>query len=375
MTLAGALGDAGEAADPMLRAFELAGTIRGRVSPNPPVGAVVCRDGRVVGEGRTQPPGGPHAEVVALAAAGAAAKGATLYVTLEPCSHYGRTPPCVDAIIAAGVSAVVCATQDPDSKVDGGGIKRLREAGITVDVGSREAEARRLLGGYIKQRRTGRPLVTAKFATSLDGKIGTRTGDSRWVSGPETLAWVHEERTHLDAIAVGINTVLVDDPQLTARPSGSEGEVHQPLRVVVDSGGRTPNTARVLRGASRTFIATTERSSQQWREEMERLGAHVALLPASDGHVDLPALLLALGEQGCLDLLVEGGGILLGALFDEGLVDRVQAVVAPMIIGGAGAPLAVAGRGVERMADALRLRDVTVRRLGVDLLIEGSLAP
>ena len=364
-----------EPVDPMARAVELARAIRGHVSPNPPVGAVVYCDGHLAGEGRTQPPGGPHAEVMALRAAGANAQGAMLYVTLEPCSHHGRTPPCTDAIIAAGVSRVICSIRDPDPKVDGAGIERLRDAGIAVEVGSHEGEVRHLLGGYIKHRKTGQPLVTAKFAASLDGKIGTRTGDSRWVSGEDTLAWAHDERTHLDAIAVGINTVLVDDPQLTARPAGGDDSTHQPLRVVVDSTGRTPRTARVLQGRGQTLIATTERSPRPWREEMARLGADVELLPTTSGHVDLQALLRVLGDRGCLELLVEGGGILLGALFDAGLVDRVQAVVAPMIIGGAGAPLAVAGRGVERMADARRLREVTVRRLGVDLLIEGSLAP
>lgn len=358
----------------MSRAVELASEIRGHVSPNPPVGAVLVRDGRVVGEGRTQPPGGPHAEIEAIRTAGSLANGATLYVTLEPCNHTGRTPPCTDAIIAAGIQRVVCAVVDPDEHVNGSGIRRLEEAGIAVEAGDGDGAVRRLLAGYLTHRRTGLPMVTVKFATSLDGKIGTRTGDSRWVSGPETLAWAHAERAHLDAIAVGINTVLVDNPQLTARPGGSETGVHQPLRVVVDSRGRTPVSAHVLQGPARTLIATTEAATEPWRLDIEREGAEIALLPSHDGHVDLRALLTELGRRGCLDLLVEGGGILLGALFDAGLVDRVQTVVAPMIIGGAEAPLAVAGRGVERMIDAFRLQDVTVQRLGMDVLIEGSVA-
>jgi diaminohydroxyphosphoribosylaminopyrimidine deaminase/5-amino-6-(5-phosphoribosylamino)uracil reductase len=276
-------------------------------------------------------------------------------------------------VIAAGVSRVVCALLDPDSHVNGKGVRRLQEAGVLVEVGSHVMEVEALLAGYLRHRRTGLPLVKAKFAASLDGKIGTRTGDSRWVSGPATLSWAHEERAHLDAIAVGINTVLIDNPQLTARPGGSDDGVHQPLRVVVDSRGRTPFEAHVLQGPAPTLIATTDASAPKWRHEMERRRAEVAILSARDGHVDLQELLTLLGNRGCLELLVEGGGILLGALFDAGLVDRVQAVIAPMIVGGAEAPLAVAGRGVERMADALRLADISVRRLGEDLLVEGNI--
>ncbi len=357
----------------MLRAIELAAQVRGHVSPNPPVGAIIVRGGCVVGEGNTHPPGGPHAEAVALLRAGGAARGATVYVTLEPCSHYGRTPPCADALIAAGVTRVVCAIGDPDTHVHGQGFQRLREAGVEVEIGAHAQEVEALLAGYLKHRQTGSPLVTAKFATSLDGKIGTRTGDSRWVSGPETLAWAHEERAHLDAIAVGINTVLVDDPMLTARPGGSEAGAHQPLRVVVDSRGRTPASARVLQGPARTLIATTAIARAPWRRAMESLAAEVVVLPALQGHVDLCALVQSLGDRGCLELLVEGGGILLGAFFDANLVDRVQAVVAPMIVGGAAAPVAVAGLGVERMADAFRLEAPAVRMLGRDVLVEGRI--
>jgi len=359
--------------DPMDRAVELAQSVRGRVSPNPPVGAVLVRAGRIVGEGSTQPPGGPHAEVVALREAGEAARGATLYVTLEPCSHHGRTPPCTDAILAAGVSRVVYAQVDPDSQVDGRGIRRLESAGVTVETGKHQRRVSELLADYVKHRRTGLPFVTAKFAMSLDGKIGTRTGDSRWVSGPQTLAWVHEERTRLDALAVGVNTVLVDDPQLTARPGGQHSPVHQPLRVVLDSRGRTPASAHVLGGDSHTLLVTTATADDGWKERIRSAGAEVETLPDENGRVDLESLLTLLGGRGCINLLVEGGGILLGSFFDAGLVDRVQAVVAPLIIGGAEAPLAVAGRGVERMADALRLQNVTIRALGADTMIQGFL--
>ena len=356
---------------PMTVALEEARRALGWSSPNPAVGAVVVRDGAVVGAGRTQPAGGDHAELRALAAAGERASGATAFVTLEPCNHHGRTPPCTDALIEAGVAAVRYAVGDPDPHVSGAGRRRLEEAGIAVEVGDGADEAARLIEGYLHHRRTGRPFVIAKFAASLDGRIAASSGDSRWVSDLETLAWAHEQRPGLDAIVVGSNTVLVDDPQLTARPADSTAGVHQPLRVVVDSRGRVSEGARVLEGPSSTLIATTAASQPGWRAGIERLGAEVAVLPTHDGRVDLEALLVEIERRGALTVLFEGGGVLLGSLFDGRLVDRVQAIIAPIVIGAAEAPSAVAGRGVERMAQAPRLREVTVDRLGDDTLISG----
>ena len=360
----------------MARALQLAEEMAGRTSPNPTVGAVVVREGRIIGEGRYEGRGTPHAEAAALADAAEAARDATVYVTLEPCCHQGRTPPCAEALTQAGVAEVHFPHIDPDTKVSGGGQTMLEAAGIRVVVGEGEAEARRINEAYLKQRSTGRPFVIAKFAASLDGKIATTSGDSRWVSGPGTLAWSQELRTRIDAIAVGVNTVLVDDPQLTARIEGPDGDVRlaerQPLRIVLDSQGRTPVDAKVAGCGAKTLIASTNESSEEWRRRMESTGARVALLPAGeDGRVDLPALLTLLGEEGVLTLLVEGGGILLGAFFDKGLIDKVHAVIAPMIIGGASAPTAVAGRGATRMADALRLQEVKLERLGEDMLITG----
>lgn len=363
----------------MARALELAREFEGRTSPNPTVGAVVVRDGRIVGEGRYEGPGTPHAEAVALLAAGESARGGALYSTLEPCCHHGRTPPCTDAIISAGVVEVRFAHIDPDAKVSGKGQAQLQAAGIRVVVGEGEAEARRINEAYCKHRTTGRPFVIAKFAASLDGKIAATSGDSRWVSGPEARAWSHRLRARSDAIAIGVSTVLVDDPQLTARPDGHLAD-RQPLRVVLDSSGRTPPEAKVLgpwtgsgQGCgARMMIATTDASSQAWRRQMAEAGARVDVLPADDsGRVSLPALLDLLGASDVLSLLVEGGGVLLGSFFDQRLVDKVQAVVAPMIIGGATAPTVVAGVGASRMAEALRLRDVTVERLGEDMLVTG----
>jgi diaminohydroxyphosphoribosylaminopyrimidine deaminase/5-amino-6-(5-phosphoribosylamino)uracil reductase len=356
--------------DYMQRALALAGRGLGRVSPNPAVGAVLVRAGRVVGEGFTRPPGGPHAEVVALQQAGEAARGSTLYVSLEPCCHQGRTPPCTEALIAAGVAEVHMAMLDPDVNVNGRGRAALEAAGIAVQVGEREEEARRLNEAYIKHRTTGLPFVIAKFAASLDGRIAAASGDSRWISGPQSLQWAHEQRTTVDAIMVGANTILVDNPQLTARPGGQESE-RQPLRVVVDSGGRTPANARVLQGPGRAVVATSERSEPSWRQALEAAGAEMLMLPGDGDTLDLGALLRALAERGVLSVLVEGGGILLGSVFDQGLVDKVQAIIAPTIIGAAEAPAAVAGRGAHRLAQAWRLREVTVERLGEDILVTG----
>jgi diaminohydroxyphosphoribosylaminopyrimidine deaminase/5-amino-6-(5-phosphoribosylamino)uracil reductase len=267
---------------------------------------------------------------------------------------------------------------DPDPHVSGRGKAELESAGVTVHVGEGEEEALRINEAYVKHRTTGLPFVIAKFAASLDGKIAATSGDSRWVSGPESRRWAHRQRTAVDAIMVGVRTVLVDHPQLTARPEPGEGarlpdgEPRQPLRVVADSRGRTPVSAHVLQGPATTLVATTDAASEAWRRQMRGAGAEVLVLPAADGRVDLGELLRALGGRDILTLLVEGGGELLGGFFDRGLVDKVQAIIAPIIIGGGEkAAAAVAGRGARRMADALRLRDVTVERLGEDVLVTG----
>ncbi len=362
-----------EGTDFMQRALELARAALGTTSPNPTVGAVIVRDGEVVGEGFTQPPPGDHAEVVALKQADKSARGAALYVTLEPCPHVGRTPPCADAIIEAGVAEVHYAMADPDPQVDGRGHRKLEDAGIAVHAGEGEAEARRINEAFIKHREKGIPFVIAKFAASLDGRIAAASGDSRWVSGPQSRDWAHDLRTKVDAILVGSSTVVIDDPLLTARPGGRDAE-RQPLRVVVDSRGRTPPMARVLTGPAQTLVATVERApsaSGGWRASLRAAGAEILTFPAVDGRVDLLALLRELAGRDVLSLLVEGGGVILGSFFDRGLVDKVQAVIAPMIIGAEDAPAAVAGQGAYRMADALRLRDITVERFGDDILVTG----
>ncbi len=357
----------------MKRALELARGVVGTTSPNPAVGAVLVKDGRVVGEGATQPPGGPHAEVVAIRDAGSEAVGAALFVTLEPCCVQGRTPPCTDAILEAGIREVLVAVGDPDPRANGRGIQTLRDAGVALRRGDGAEEARGHYEAYAHHRRTGRPFVIAKFAMSLDGKIAATSGDSRWVSSAATRAWAHAMRPTVDAILVGVDTVVVDDPQLTARPQGVWEGVPQPRRVVLDSRGRTPVTARVLQDQdlAATVVVTTSDAPPDWRSQIEGTGARVLELPSDNGLVALEPLLDTLGRDfGVVTLLVEGGGRVHGAFFDRRLVNKVHAVIAPMIIGG-DAATAVAGRGAERMAEVLRLRDMTVERLGDDLLITG----
>ena len=342
----------------------------GRPSPNPMVGAVVVKDGTIVGRGFHRAAGAPHAEVLALAEAGALAEGATLYVTLEPCAHFGRTPPCTEAIISAGIRRVVASIEDPDPRVRGRGFVRLREAGIQVEVGLLAEEATQLNAAYLKHRRMGLPLVVVKWAMSLDGKIATPGGDSKWITGEESRRLVHEMRSRHDAIAVGINTVLRDDPLLTARIPGG----HDPVRVVVDSRLRIPLDAQVLTGPSDApvIVATTSQAPIEKIQKLESLGTEVLVLDGQDGKVDLRKLLEELGKRDILSVLVEGGGTLIAGFVEAGLVDKVAAFVAPLIIGGNG-PSPVEGTGVARLADAPHLTQVSIRQVGRDVLIEGTL--
>ncbi|HWF57339.1 MAG TPA: bifunctional diaminohydroxyphosphoribosylaminopyrimidine deaminase/5-amino-6-(5-phosphoribosylamino)uracil reductase RibD [Candidatus Dormibacteraeota bacterium] len=338
-------------------------------SPNPMVGAVVARDREVIAVGHHARAGAEHAEVNALRAAGEAARGADLYVTLEPCTVRGRTPPCVDAVIAAGPRRVVAAMLDPNPAVAGRGVAALEAAGIVVEVGLRQAEAERLNRFYLMHMRAGRPFVTAKFAASLDGRIATRTGESRWISSPQSREMAHRLRHRHDAVLVGVTTVLRDDPALTVRLDGSP---RQPLRVVVDSHLRTPTSARLF-GAEggAVLIATTSAATSTNATALETAGAEILVLPARDGRVDLGALLATLGERQVISVLAEGGAAVLGSLRDHGLIDSVVAFLAPRLIGGAGAPAAIAGEGAASLAGAIALVDVEVERMGGDLIVTG----
>ncbi len=358
------------AEDCLRRAMALAEQAHGRTAPNPMVGCVIVRDGQVVGEGWHAAAGRPHAEREALAQAGELARGAVLYCTLEPCSHHGRTPPCTAGIIAAGVSEVVYAVDDPDPRVAGRGAAQLRAAGLTVSGGCLAAEVSRQLAGYLHQRRTGRPLVTAKWAMTLDGKLATVTGDSRWVSGPAARAMVHRMRDEADAVVVGVGTVLADDPALTCRLA-EFGPVarapRNPLRVIVDTHGRIAPDARVLTdGEAATLWAVGDDAVVTAPP-----GVEVACLPVRDGRVDLAALLERLGARGVLEVLCEAGGTLTGALLAAGLVQRVVAVIAPKLVGGRG-PTPWDAAGAQAMRDARSLGPVSVEQLGDDWVLRAD---
>jgi diaminohydroxyphosphoribosylaminopyrimidine deaminase / 5-amino-6-(5-phosphoribosylamino)uracil reductase len=369
-------GDAGW----MARAVALAEGGRGAVSPNPMVGAVLVLDGRVVGEGFHRAAGEPHAESVALAAAGPLAAGATCYVTLEPCTHHGRTPPCVDALLAAGVARVVAAVPDPDRRVDGSGLARLRAAGVTVTVGVGADTAAEQNAAYLTHRRLGRPRVTLKAAASLDGKVAAPDGSSQWITGPAARADAHRLRAEADAVAVGAGTALADDPRLTARlprPTGARPSGHagrQPVRVLVDAAGRVGADGHLFDTAAPTFVATTTAAPAGAVEAWRRAGAEVLVCPEAprgDGGrgVDLAELAAALGRRGVLELLVEGGPRLHASFWAAGLADRLVWYLAPLVIGGDGAPGLLRGGGAATLAEARKLKIASVDRLGADLRV------
>ncbi len=359
--------------DYMELALPLAKLALGQASPNPAVGAVVIKNDVVVGQGYTQPPGSHHAEVVALKKAGAEARGSTMYTTLEPCCHYGRTPPCTKTIIDAGITEVHMAMLDPNPLVSGRGKDEMERAGIKTFVGEHEQEARDLNEAYIKYITTGIPFVTAKYAMSLDGKIATRSGESKWISGDEARHYAHNLRFASDAVMVGVNTVITDDPHLTARSCGGRGGIarKQPLRVIVDGKGRMPLTARLLSESGKTLLVLGRSVRTEEAAAFTEAGAELLELPSADGHIDLEKLLRALGERQITSVLVEGGGVLLGFLFDQGLVDKVIAFISPVIIGGERAKMAVGGQGVRKIADSLRLERVNVEKFGQDLMVSG----
>ena len=357
----------------MWLALDLAVQGQGGTSPNPMVGAVLVKDGETVGTGYHQKAGGPHAEIIALDEAGEEARGATLYVTLEPCSHTGKTPPCTDRIIEAGVRKVVVAMQDPNLLVNGVGLEKLEKAGIKVKCGVLEEKAKRLNEIFVKYITTKRPFVTMKAAMTMDGKIATRTKASRWISGERSREFGHRLRNHADAIMVGIGTLLADNPSLTTRlPEGGKN----PLRIVVDSKANTPLESKVVtENPENTLIFTTEAAPASQLSALQAKGVEVVTLPAdAQGRVPLDQLMDELGRHEITSVLVEGGSVLNYSLLASGLIDKVYFFMAPLIFGGDEAPTPVGGIGVATVDDAWHVRDIEINHYDTDLLITGYIA-
>lgn len=356
----------------MALALRLAARGRGRTHPNPMVGAVVVSKGRIVGQGYHRQAGGPHAELHALRAAGRKARGATLYVTLEPCSHTGkRTPPCVPTVVASGVRRVVVAMRDPNPRVRGRGLAALRRSGLTVAVGCRREETERLNEAYCHWMRTGRPYVVLKGAMTLDGKIATADGDSQWITSKAARRHAHRLRSETDAVMVGVGTVLRDNPRLTVRLVKPRSTVRQPWRVIMDTTLRLPLSARVLSGG-RTIVATTAKAPATRMERLRAQGVTVLVLPLQHGRVSLVACLERLGHMGMSSVVIEGGSELNASALRAGVVNRVLLYVAPRLLGGQDAKSVIGGFSPKRVAEAIPLTRLHLRRVGSDLLIEGT---
>ncbi len=354
----------------MKRALRLAEAGRGKTSPNPMVGAVLVKRGKPVGEGYHARAGEAHAEIVALRQAGKKARGAVLYVNLEPCTHYGRTPPCVPEVIKAGVKGVVIGMEDPNPVVNGKGIEALRKFGLEVDVGVLEKECRRLNEAFCKYILQREPFVILKVAATLDGKIATRDGDSKWISGETSRRFVHKMRGQVDGVLVGIGTILQDDPLLTARRKLGR----EPYRIVLDSRLKIPEKARVFEHSpSEVILATTQTASREKIERLEKRGVRVLILDSKEGRVDLRSCLTKLGEIGVMNLLVEGGSQINGSFLDEGLIDKFLLFLSPRLMGDPQAIGIFSGRGVSNLKEAVAVKEINIKRTGEDIFVEGYL--
>ena len=342
---------------------------RGRTSPNPKVGAVIVKDDRVLGEGYHRRAGEPHAEVNALADAGESAKGADMYVTLEPCCHHGRTPPCTDAVIAAGIARVFVAMVDPDPRVAHKGVDKLTDAGIDVEVGLCENDARELNAPYIKHRTTGMPYVILKSALSLDGRIATHTGDSKWITNERSRAFVHRIRRDVDAVVVGAGTARADDPLLTARLGK---RTYYPARVVVTASGDVPDTMRMLREPGQTIIAAGKSADAGSLKKLEKAGARILTVTGSDRRLSMSDVMKQLAGLGYLSVLIEGGSEIAASALEDRVVDKVVYFYAPRIIGGRDAVGAVGGTGAAAVAESVSVDGVKIRRFGSDFAVEAS---
>lgn len=359
--------------DYMNMAIELARKGEGYTSPNPMVGAIVVKNGEIVGQGYHEAAGKPHAEVNAINAAGSAADGATLYVTLEPCNHTGRTPPCTEKIIASGIKRVVIAMRDPNPKVKGGGYEYLKSKGIQVDLGVCEQYAQKLNEAFIKFITTDRPFVILKCAATLDGRIATRTGDSRWVSGEASRQYVHRLRHALDAIMVGIGTVRTDNPQLTTRLDNATGK--DPIRIILDTNLSIPEDATVLtqQSKAKTIIVTGNDISEEKRKRLALKPIDIIQVQKKNNLLDLHQLMDILGSMQIMSLLIEGGSRVIGSALREQIVDKVIFCYAPKILGGDDGIPICRGQGAKTMKDCIRVKNIQVHRFDEDVMIEGYL--
>ena len=359
----------------LLRALELAERGRGNVEPNPMVGCVIVQGEEIVGEGWHERFGGPHAEVQAIAAAGDKAGGASMYVTLEPCCHFGKTPPCTQAIIAAGIRRVIAAMRDPFPQVSGGGFKQLAEAGIEIETGLHEADARELNAPYLKLLTCGKPWVIAKWAMTLDGKIATRSGYSKWISGEASRAVVQELRGRVDAVLVGRRTAEIDDPLLTARPAGGAPPLRVATRVVLDSLCRLSSNSQLVKTAKEVpvVIACGPDAEDKDIRRLSQAGCEVFPFAAATQYERLLGLLDELGRRRMTNILVEGGSAILGGMFDARQIDEVHIFMAPKLFGGQRAPSPVGGGGVDQVASALVLRQFKLQQLDGDVYVCGRI--
>ncbi len=357
----------------MRRALELALKGQGRTSPNPMVGAVVVKKGRVVGEGYHRKSGLPHAEIEALRKAGDKARGADLYVNLEPCCHFGKTPPCTEAILSAGVRRVIAGMRDPNHLVSGKGFRQLKKNGVQVVTGVLRKECERLNEIFIKFVQTGHPFVVLKTAISLDGKIATRSGESQWITGAKAREKVHHIRNEVDAIVAGAGTIVKDDPFLTTRLKKKSAIVKHPVRVILDNEFLVPLKSNVFKNADtqRVFYVTGKGLPASRRKELTRRGIDILVLKENKGKVDLKCLMQALGDQDITSVLIEGGGEVNASALDAGIVDKLMVFIAPVLIGGKDAPGPLGGKGIRRLADAFKIKNMTVNPIGNDLLLEG----
>jgi diaminohydroxyphosphoribosylaminopyrimidine deaminase / 5-amino-6-(5-phosphoribosylamino)uracil reductase len=354
----------------MKLAIRLAEKGAGFVNPNPKVGAVVVKNGKIVGQGCHEYFGGPHAEVNALQMAGKAARGATLYVTLEPCNHQGKTPPCTHLIVEKGIKTVVIGIRDPNPGVAGNGTGYLKQNGVKVIQGVLEEKIRKQNEIFLKYIATARPFCVLKTAMTLDGKTATVKGESRWISGEQSRRQSHSMRNEMAAIMVGADTVIKDDPLLNVRKRGKK--VKNPLKVILDSSGRIPLTAKVLENEPQLcIVAATAHAEVKRKRDLERLGVQVILCPEKDGHVDLGFLFQALGTMGIDSVLVESGGTLAYAALEANIVDKIVVFISPKIIGGETAPTMVGGKGIELLKNAIRMENLKWKKSGEDMMVEG----